>query len=89
MKKFIKISVLILILAVFVLTIVYLYRKSQVKPVVYQTEKPFITNITVRPLPQAQSSQEGNRDKPQVSGIVEEVLCWQERKYDRGISLQG
>ena len=72
MKKFIKISVLVLILAIFVITIVYLYRKSQVKPVVFQTEKPFITNITKKTV--ATGSVIPRKEieiKPQVSGIVE------------------
>ncbi|MEI6433269.1 MAG: efflux RND transporter periplasmic adaptor subunit [Bacteroidota bacterium] len=75
MKKFIKITVLIIILAVFVLTIVYLYRKSQEKPVVFQTEKPIITNIIRKTV--ATGSVIPRKEieiKPQVSGIVEEVF---------------
>ena len=45
MKKIIKISVLVLILALFAATIIYLYNKSKEKPVVFQTETPFKTNI--------------------------------------------
>ncbi|MCX6280086.1 MAG: efflux RND transporter periplasmic adaptor subunit [Bacteroidetes bacterium] len=75
MKKIIKITVLIIILAVFVLTIVYLYRKSQEKPVVFQTEKPIITNIIKKTV--ATGSVIPRKEieiKPQVSGIVEEVF---------------
>jgi HlyD family secretion protein len=75
MKKIIKISILVLILAVFVLTIVYLYRKSQEKPAVYQTEKPFITNIVRKTV--ATGSVIPRKEieiKPQVSGIVEEIF---------------
>ncbi|MFZ4522010.1 MAG: efflux RND transporter periplasmic adaptor subunit [Bacteroidales bacterium] len=75
MKKVIKISVLVLILAVFIITIVYLYRKSQEKPVVYQTEKPFVTNIIKKTV--ATGSVIPRKEieiKPQVSGIVEEIF---------------
>ena len=85
MKKFIKISVLILILAVFVMTIVYLYRKSQVKPVVFQTEKPFITNIIKKTV--ATGSVIPRKEieiKPQVSGIVEEVFVQAGKNVKQG-----
>ncbi len=75
MKKIIKISLLILILAVFVLTIAYLYNKSKEKPVVYQTENPFMTNIIKKTV--ATGSVIPRKEieiKPQVSGIVEEVF---------------
>ena len=75
MKKIIKISLLIIILAVFVLTIVYLYGKSKEKPVVYQTEKPFMTNIIKKTV--ATGSVIPRKEieiKPQVSGIVEEIF---------------
>jgi HlyD family secretion protein len=75
MKKIIKISLLVIILAVFVLTIAYLYNKSKEKPVVYQTEKPFMTNIIKKTV--ATGSVIPRKEieiKPQVSGIVEEVF---------------
>ena len=85
MKKIIKISVLVLILAIFVITIVYLYRKSQVKPVVFQTEKPFITNITKKTV--ATGSVIPRKEieiKPQVSGIVEEVFVQAGKNVKQG-----
>jgi HlyD family secretion protein len=75
MKKVIKISVLVIILGVFVATIVYLYTKSKEKPVVYQTEKPFMTNIIKKTV--ATGSVIPRKEieiKPQVSGIVEEIF---------------
>jgi HlyD family secretion protein len=85
MKKIIKISVLVLILAVFVVTIVYLYRKSQVKPVVYKTEKPFITNIIKKTV--ATGSVIPRKEieiKPQVSGIIEEIFVQAGKNVKQG-----
>ncbi|MCX6307156.1 MAG: efflux RND transporter periplasmic adaptor subunit [Bacteroidetes bacterium] len=85
MKKVIKITALILILAVFVITIVYLYRKSQEKPVVYQTEKPFMTNIIKKTV--ATGSVIPRKEieiKPQVSGIVEELFVEAGKKVRQG-----
>ena len=85
MKKFIKISVLVLILAVFVITIVYLYRKSQEKPIVYQTEKPFMMNIIKKTV--ATGSVIPRKEieiKPQVSGIVEEIFVQAGKQVRQG-----
>jgi HlyD family secretion protein len=75
MKKFIRISLLVIILAVFIVTIFYLYNKSKEKPVVFQTEKPFTTTIIKKTV--ATGSVIPRKEieiKPQVSGIVEEVF---------------
>ncbi len=75
MKKIIRIALLVLVLAVFIVTIVYLYNKSKEKPVVFQTEKPFITTIIKKTV--ATGSVIPRKEieiKPQVSGIVEEVF---------------
>ncbi len=74
MKKIIKISILVLILALFAATIIYLYNKSKEKPVVFQTETPFKTNIIKKTV--ATGSVIPRKEieiKPQVSGIVEEI----------------
>lgn len=75
MKRLLKISLLIIILAIFLATLFYLYKKSIAKPVIYQTEKPFMTNITKKTV--ATGSVVPRKEieiKPQVSGIVEEVF---------------
>ena len=85
MKKILKISVLIVILAIFVLTIVYLYRKSMEKPVVYVTEKPFMTNIIKKTV--ATGSVIPRKEieiKPQVSGIVEEIFVQAGKQVRQG-----
>lgn len=74
MKKIIKISILVLILALFAATIIYLYNESKEKPVVFQTETPFKTNIIKKTV--ATGSVIPRKEieiKPQVSGIVEEI----------------
>lgn len=74
MKKILKIALLVVILALFAITLVYLYNKSKEKPVVFQTENPFQTIIVKKTV--ATGSVIPRKEieiKPQVSGIVEEV----------------
>lgn len=85
MKKIIKISVLVLILALFAATIIYLYNKSKEKPVVFQTETPFKTNIIKKTV--ATGSVIPRKEieiKPQVSGIVEEIYVEAGEKVHSG-----
>jgi HlyD family secretion protein len=75
MKKILKIALLVMILAAFVVTIVYLYQKSKEKPVVFTTETAFKTNIIKKTV--ATGSVIPRKEieiKPQVSGIVEELF---------------
>lgn len=75
MKKILKISLLVIILVVFAGTIVFLYQKSQKKPVVYETEKPFMTDVIKKTVATGSViPREEIEIKPQVSGIVEEVF---------------
>ena len=74
MKKFLKILILILFLGAFVGTIYYLYQKSEQEPVVYQTEKPFVSTIIEKTV--ATGSVIPRKEieiKPQVSGIITEI----------------
>jgi HlyD family secretion protein len=74
MKKILRITILLIILVVFIGTIVFLFNKSKSKPVVYQTESPFVTSIIKKTV--ATGSVIPRKEieiKPQVSGIVEEV----------------
>jgi HlyD family secretion protein len=85
MKKILKISLLVIILIIFVATIVYLYNKSKEKPVVYQTETPFKTNIIKKTV--ATGSVIPRKEieiKPQVSGIVEEIFVEAGKKVKQG-----
>jgi HlyD family secretion protein len=85
MKKILKITGLVIILAIFALTIVYLYRKSKPKPVLYQTEKPFKTTIIKKTV--ATGSVIPRKEieiKPQVSGIVEEIFVLAGKQVRQG-----
>jgi len=74
MKKIIKILILILFLGAFVGTIYYLYQKSEEEPIIYKTEKPFISTIIDKTV--ATGSVIPRKEieiKPQVSGIITEL----------------
>lgn len=74
MKKALKILGGLIVLSIFVYTIYFLYEKSQAKPVVFETEKPFKTEIVKSTV--ATGSVVPRKEvliKPQVSGIVEEL----------------
>ncbi len=85
MKKVIRILVLVVILAIFAATIIYLYNKSKEKPVVYKTETPFNTTIVRKTV--ATGSVVPRKEieiKPQVSGIVEEIYVEAGKKVRKG-----
>ncbi len=85
MKKVIKITILIVVLGIFAVTIIYLYRKSQEKPVVFTTETPFVTDIIRKTV--ATGSVMPRKEieiKPQVSGIVEEIFVEAGRQVRQG-----
>lgn len=74
MKKFFKILALVILVATFVGTIVFLANKTKKVPVVYNVEKPIKTNIVIKTM--ATGSIKPRKEieiKPQVSGIVQEI----------------
>lgn len=74
MKKFFKILLGILIGALFIGTLGFLYAKSKEKPVVYETLTPFKTDIIKKTV--ATGSIVPRKEieiKPQISGIIEEI----------------
>lgn len=74
MKKVLKIVVGVLILVIFVGTIVYLYRKSQAKPVVFETTTAAITNIIKKTVATGKVVPRKEIEiKPQISGIISEL----------------
>jgi HlyD family secretion protein len=88
MKKVIKITVLVVILGIFLLTIVYLYNKSKQKPVVFKTESPFYTSITRKTV--ATGSVVPRKEieiKPVVSGIVEEIYIEAGKNVKKGQNI--
>lgn len=74
MKKYKVIILLVVILAAMGGTIYFLYSKSQEKPIVYKTSRPFTTNIIKKTV--ASGSIVPRKEieiKPQVSGIIEKI----------------
>jgi HlyD family secretion protein len=74
MKRILKISLLSAIILIFIITIAFLYIKSEKKPKIYNTEKPFIGNIIKKTV--ATGSVVPRKEieiKPQVSGIIETI----------------
>ena len=85
MKKILRISLLVIILGLFVATIFFLYNKSKEKPVVFKTDKAFMTNIIKKTV--ATGSVIPRKEieiKPQVSGIVEEIYVEAGKKIKSG-----
>lgn len=74
MKKVIMIIVSVAILALFLGTAIFLYNKSQEKPIVFSTEKAFVADVINKTV--ATGKIVPRRDveiKSQVSGVVEEI----------------
>ncbi len=85
MKKILKTTLVISIIVIFVGTIAYLYKKSQDKPVIYQTKTPFISNIVKKTV--ATGSVVPRKEieiKPQVSGIIKEIFVEPGQKVKEG-----
>jgi len=75
MKKFFKVTGLIFLGIMFIGTLLFLYKKSQPKPEIFEVKNPEITNIIKKTV--ATGSVEPRKEieiKPQVSGIVEEIF---------------
>lgn len=74
MKRFFRISLLVIIAGVFIYTLFYLYQKSQKKPQIYTTETPFYGDIINKSVATGSIiPREEVELKPQVSGIITEV----------------
>ena len=85
MKRIAKILGLTILVAVFIGTFVFLYKKSQPKPEVYEIAKPQKINIIKKTV--ATGSVIPRKEieiKPQVSGIVEEIFIEAGKKIKKG-----
>ena len=85
MKKILKIVFGVVIIAIFIGTIVFLYNRSKSKPVVYETESPFISNIVKKTV--ATGSIVPRKEieiKPQVSGIIQKIYVEPGNKVKKG-----
>jgi len=74
MKTFIKILVVLVMLAVFAGTLAFLYKKSSKKTIVYRTTTPVVNTIIKKAV--ATGSIVPRKEieiKPQVSGVVEQI----------------
>lgn len=74
MKKIFKIAGALLLAALFVYTLFFLYKKSESKPVLFKTQQAFIANITKKTV--ATGAVVPRREvniKPRVSGIIEQL----------------
>ena len=74
MKTFFKIFIPLVILGVFGYTLYFLWDKSKEKPVIYETEKPFYTDVIKKTV--ATGSVVPRKEieiKPVVSGIIDEL----------------
>ena len=75
MKLLLKLFFTLLFLAIFAGTLYFLYEKSKEKPIVYKTEKPFITDIVSKAV--ATGSIVPRKEieiKPQISGVVDKIF---------------
>ena len=74
-KFLLKTFLTLVFLAIFAGTLYFLYEKSKEKPIVYQTEKPFITDIVSKAV--ATGSIVPRKEieiKPQISGVVDKIF---------------
>ncbi len=75
MRRIIPIALGGLLVVLFVGTLLFLYKKSQAEPVVYETETPFVATIIKKAV--ATGSLVPRREveiKPRVSGVVEKLF---------------
>lgn len=74
MKRILKITFGVLLLGVFAWTLFYLYKKSDEKPVVFDTHSPFVTDIIKKTV--ATGSVVPRKEiaiTPKVSGIIDKI----------------
>ena len=74
-KKILNVLLIIIFIGAFLGTMYYLYDKSQDDPVVYETQKPYVSDVIVKTI--ATGSVVPRKEievKPKVSGIVTEIF---------------
>lgn len=85
MKKIIGYILLVLVLFLFVWTLVFLYGKSQQKPVVYETTAAFTTTIIKKTIATGKVIPRREVEiKSQVSGVVEELYVEAGQQIKKG-----
>jgi len=85
MKKILKITVLVVIIALFIGTLGYLYSKSKPKSETYKLESPKIDNIVKKTVATGSIVPRNEIEiKPQVSGIIEKLYVEPGDKIKKG-----
>ena len=85
MKTFFKILTGLVLLGIVIYTMYFLYQKSQVKPVIYQTTSPTVTNIIKKTM--ATGSVIPRKEieiKPIVSGIIDDIYVEEGEMIKKG-----
>jgi HlyD family secretion protein len=85
MRKFFRISLLVIFIAAILATFGYLYNKSRKKTVVYELKSPTVNNIIKKTV--ATGSVVPRKEiliKPQVSGIIEEIFIEAGNNVNKG-----
>lgn len=85
MKKFFRISLIVLFVAAILATFGYLYDKSRKKPVIYELKSPVVQNVVKKTV--ATGSVVPRKEiliKPQVSGIIEELYIEAGNTVEKG-----
>ena len=85
MKKFLKIFMLIVLIGGFVYTIYFLYKKSEEKPVLFNTQTATVSNIIKKTVATgAVVPRKEVNIKPRVSGIIEKLFVVAGDKVKKG-----
>ncbi|HYW94901.1 MAG TPA: efflux RND transporter periplasmic adaptor subunit, partial [Bacteroidales bacterium] len=85
MKKFFRVFIIVIILGVFGWTIVYLYGKSKDKPLVYNTQKPFVDNVIRKTVATGKVVPRKEVEiKPQISGIIQNIYVEEGKMVKEG-----
>lgn len=85
MKRFLAFLFGLAILGAFIGTAVFLYQKSQQKPVTYKTDKPIITDIVKKTVATGHIIPRREVEiKSQVSGVVEKIFVEAGQKIHKG-----
>jgi HlyD family secretion protein len=75
MKTILRISAVVIVLAIFCYTLFYLYKKSEKAPERFETEKAFTTNIINKSVATGSiNPREEILLKPQISGLIKQVF---------------
>lgn len=84
-KKFLKYFLVILMVVLFFGTLYYLYDKSKEKPVVFNTQKPFVTNIVKKTMATGSVVPRNEIEiKSNISGIIDEIYVEAGQKVEKG-----